>query len=98
MLLGLALGVTACVVAWGYLVYAAIDFGTTARGGDGTAWWFLALAAVGAMLCLFLGLVLVARIAQALGITRPPQDGVASPSPSTSPTRPSQPGGRRAAR
>jgi hypothetical protein len=31
----LALGITAAVVAWGYLVYLAIDFGTAARdGGD----------------------------------------------------------------
>ena len=30
----LALGITLSVVAWGYLVYAAIDFGSTARGGD----------------------------------------------------------------
>ena len=35
-LLLLALGITAAVVAWGYLVYLAIDFGTTARNGDGT--------------------------------------------------------------
>ncbi len=91
VLLGLALGVTACVVAWGYLVYAAIDFGTTARGGDGTAWWFLALAAVGAMLCLFLGLILVARIGRALGLTRPPEADAPSAAPH-------EPGGRRAAR
>jgi hypothetical protein len=71
-LLLLALGVTAAVVAWGYLVGAAIDFGTTARSGDGGAWLFLALAAVGAVMCLFLGLVLVARLARALGFTRSP--------------------------
>src|SRR4051812_13446326 len=51
-LLLLALGVTACVVAWGYLVWAAIDFGSTARGGDSAAWWFLGLASVGAVACL----------------------------------------------
>ena len=37
----LALGVTFCMVAWGYLVKAAIDFGSTARGGDQDAWMFL---------------------------------------------------------
>lgn len=89
VLLGLALGVTACVVAWGYLVLAAIDFGTTARSGDGVAWWFLALAAVGAVLCLFLGLVLVARVGRELGITRAPDDDA---------TPPPTPGGRRASR
>ncbi|MGZ4449779.1 MAG: hypothetical protein ACXVW4_08275 [Nocardioides sp.] len=72
-LLGLALGVTLCVVAWGYLVYAAIDFGSTARGGESTAWYFLALASVGAVACLFVGLMLVARLLRRLGITRGPQ-------------------------
>ena len=33
-LLLLALGITAAVVAWGYLVYLAIDFGSDARNGD----------------------------------------------------------------
>ena len=68
-LLLLALGVTACIVAWGYLVYAAIDFGSSARSGDSTAWWFLALASVGAVACLFIGLMLVAAITRRLGIT-----------------------------
>ncbi len=85
-LLGLALAVTAAVVAWGYLVYAAIDFGTQARGGESAAWFFLALASVGAVACLFVGLMLIARLARALGLTRDPD----APAPST--------GGRRAAR
>lgn len=72
-MLALALGVTASVVAWGYLVLAAIDFGTSARGGDEMAWWYLALAAAGAVACLFLGLVLIARISRRLGITAPPK-------------------------
>ena len=42
------------VVAWGYLVWAAIDFGAEARGGNGDAWKFLALASLGAVACLFL--------------------------------------------
>ncbi|WP_460834710.1 hypothetical protein [Nocardioides hungaricus] len=74
-LLLLALGITACVVAWGYLVYAAIDFGSTARSGDDTAWWFLALASVGAVACLFVGLMLVARVTRRIGITRAPERG-----------------------
>ena len=68
----LALGITACVVAWGYLVYAAIDFGSTARSGNDTAWWFLALASLGAVACLFVGLMLVARVTRRLGITGVP--------------------------
>lgn len=71
-LLLLALGITVCVVAWGYLVYAAIDFGSTARGGDSAAWWFLAVASIGAVACLFVGLMLVARLTRRLGITSGP--------------------------
>ncbi len=110
-LLGLALGVTFAVVAWGYLVYAAIDFGRTARAGDSTAWWFLALAALGAVACLFLGLVLVARMARALGLTRGPEPRrprqarrptrvapLAPPAPPTAPPAPPASRGRRAAR
>jgi hypothetical protein len=68
----LALGVTLCVVAWGYLVWAAIDFGAQARGGDDDAWRWLGLASLGAVACLFVGLMLIARLLRALGITKPP--------------------------
>ena len=68
----LAVGITLSVVAWGYLVYAAIDFGSTARGGDGQAWLYLGLAALGAVACLFAGLMLIARLLRALGLTRSP--------------------------
>lgn len=57
-----AVGVAVAVVAWGYLVWSAIDFGGTARAGDGRAWWFLGLAALGAVACLFAGLMLLARL------------------------------------
>ena len=40
----LALGVTATLVAWGVLVYAAIDFGKEARSGEPAAWVLLAIA------------------------------------------------------
>lgn len=91
VLLLLALGVTGCIVAWGYLVWAAIDFGKTARGGDQQAWWFLALASLGAVACLFVGLMLIAGITRRLGITRAPE-----PKPKDDEPRPI--GGRRAAR
>ena len=87
--LPLALGVTLCVVAWGYLVYAAIDFGATARGGETRAWWFLAMASLGAVVCLFVGLLLVARLMRLVGVTGT-QD--AEPPP------PRPIGGKRAAR
>ena len=92
--LALGAAITLCMVAWGYLVYAAIDFGTAARSGSGgSAWSFMALACLGAIACLFVGLLLVARLLRALGITTPP--------PSDSPDAPSGPrpvGGKRAAR
>lgn len=66
-MLPLAVGITLCVVAWGYLVKAAIDFGTTARTGKSEAWTYLGLASLGAIACLFIGLMLVARIGRALG-------------------------------
>ena len=88
-LLPLALGVTLCVVAWGYLVYAAIDFGATARGGETRAWWFLAMASLGAVVCLFVGLLLVARLMRLVGVTKTED---AEPPP------PRPIGGKRAAR
>ena len=88
----LAVAVTLAVIAWGYLVYLAIDFGTSARGGESRAWWFLGISSLGAVLCLFLGLVLVARLLRALGITAAP---VKTPEP---PPPPRTPGGRRASR
>jgi len=72
-LLLLALGTTACVVAWGYLVYAAIDFGGEARDGREEAWTYLGVAAVGAAACLFIALMLIARLSRALGLTAPPE-------------------------
>lgn len=78
-LLLLAVGVTVAVVAWGYLVYAAIDFGTSARGGESSSWWFLGLASVGAVACLFAALMLIARLLRALGITAPPSSRTPQP-------------------
>ena len=89
------MGVTVCVVAWGYLVKAAIDFGVSARGGESGAWLFLGFASLGAVACLFIGLILVARVLRRLGITRSSSDG--SPTPKTI-EQPRLPGGRRATR
>jgi hypothetical protein len=57
-----ALLVTATLVAWGILVFAAIDFGAEARSGSPTAWLFLVLATLGAAACLFVTLLLGARL------------------------------------
>jgi hypothetical protein len=85
-----AVGVTFAVVAWGYLVWAAIDFGATARSGNNAAWMFLLLACVGAASCLFAGLMLGVRLLTVVGILAPP------PGSPEAATRPSA--GRRAAR
>jgi len=90
----LALAITVLVVAWGYLVKTAVDFGTAARDGEDAAWGFLAIACTGAAACLFIGLILVARLLRALGIT-----GGDRPPPSDEPAAPPRaPGGRRASR
>jgi hypothetical protein len=85
-LLLLALGITASVVAWGYLVYLAIDFGTAARDGEAHGWLFLGLATIGAIACLFVALMLGTRLVARLRAGSPP----AGPPPT--------PGGRRALR
>ena len=89
--LGLALAITVLVVAWGYLVKTAVDFGTAARGGETAAWGFLAVACAGAAACLFIGLILVARMMRALG-------GGSGAQSSSTPAPPRTPGGRRASR
>lgn len=87
-------GITVLVVAWGYLVWAAIDFGTAARGGESIAWAFLTLASLGAVACLFAGLMLGVRLLRLLGILSPQALGEPA-----DPDRPPAPrGGKRAAR
>jgi hypothetical protein len=54
--------------AWWYLVRAAIAFGRVARSGEQGAWMFTASAAIGAMLCLLLVIVLASRVLVTLGV------------------------------
>ena len=89
----LAVGITLGVGAWGYLVKAAIDFGIEARNGTSGAWTYLALACLGAVACLFVGLMLVARLLRTLGITARESS---APPPEPEETRAL--GGRRASR
>lgn len=56
------------LAAWGFLVWAAIDFGRTARGGDSQAWLFLGIASLGAVVCLFLSLMLITLLLRKVGI------------------------------
>jgi len=72
----LAVGITLAVVAWGYLVYAAIDFGGDARNGDTPSWALLGLASIGAIACLFIGLMLIARLSRALASAPSPRPEV----------------------
>jgi hypothetical protein len=80
-----AAGITFCVIAWGYLVTAAIDFGSSARSGRSEAWLFLAVACLGAACCLFAGLMLGARLLRGLGITSAPPSPPVAPAPSDLP-------------
>jgi hypothetical protein len=84
-LLLLALGVTATLVAWGFLVWAAVDFGAQARGGESQAWVFLGLATIGATACLFVTMILGSKLIKTLKGEGPVPE-------------PTAPGGRRAAR
>jgi hypothetical protein len=86
-MLVLALGITATLVAWGFLVWAAIDFGGQARAGEPLAWAFLTLATVGAAACLFVTLILGGKVVDGLRGGEPVQPRIAVP-----------PGGRRARR
>ncbi|MGO4255676.1 hypothetical protein [Marmoricola sp. RAF53] len=84
--LRLAAGMTVTIVAWGYLVWAAIDFGGQARNGESLAWVFLVMATLGATACLFMCLILGGKLMAIL------RGDVAPDRPST------PPGGRRAKR
>ena len=88
--LAYAAAITACMIAWGYLVFAAVDFGGSARSGTTVAWLFLGLAAIGAAACLFVGIMLTLRLLATLGLSRHDLDG--------QPVPPRPTGGRRAAR
>jgi RsiW-degrading membrane proteinase PrsW (M82 family) len=82
----LSLFVTVTLVAWGVLVFAAIEFGRQARSGESTAWTFLGLASAGATACLFVTMILGARL---VAVVRGRQGA---------PRAARIPGGRRAAR
>jgi hypothetical protein len=93
--LALAAGVTATVVAWGVLVFAAIDFGRSARDGQADDWIFLTLATLGAVACMFLAIVLASKMQTLMqgDPTRPHPEMQEPPRPKGTPA-----GGKRAAR
>jgi hypothetical protein len=57
-----SLGTLVALAAWVYLVRAAIHFGAKARGGEHAAWALMTLAIVGAIACLFIGLMLLSEL------------------------------------
>src|SRR4051794_15665548 len=70
----LGLGVTLAIVAWGYLVTAAIHFGSQGRDGKSSAWVYLAFATIGATACMFVMLILASKaLATLRGEGRPPR-------------------------
>lgn len=97
--LSLAVGVTVTVVAWGVLVFAAIDFGRSARDGQGDDWLFLLLATIGAVACMFLAILLAAKM-QALIKSDPtrPHSGPSSQVTGQPRSKHAPAGGKRAAR
>jgi hypothetical protein len=67
-LLVLGLGAVVALAAWGLLVWVAIHFGRSARGGDSGAWLYLLIASLAAVACLFLCLWLVTVLLRAVGL------------------------------
>jgi hypothetical protein len=67
-LLALLLGALAALVAWGLLVWVAVDAGRSARGGDSGKWAYLTAASLGAVVCLFVCLWLVTVLLRRVGI------------------------------
>jgi hypothetical protein len=67
-LIGLGLGSLAALVAWGLLVWVAIDSGRSARAGESAKWGYLAVASVGAVGCLFLCLWLGTLVLRRIGL------------------------------
>lgn len=66
----MGLGAVLAAVAWVYLVSSAVDFGRLARHGQPIAWLFTVGASLGAVVCLVLVFVLVARVLRSLGVIR----------------------------
>jgi hypothetical protein len=64
----LGVGALAALAAWAVLVWVAVDFGRSARGGDSGKWVYLAVTSVGAVGCLFVCLLLVTVLLRRIGI------------------------------
>ncbi len=60
----------AALVAWGALVWFAIELGSRARGGEQRAWWLMGAISVAAIACLFVALMIAARTLRTLQGTK----------------------------
>jgi hypothetical protein len=64
----LGIGALVALAGWGVLVWLAIDYGRSARGGDSAKWGYLAGSSVAAVACLFLSLWLLTLALRRVGI------------------------------
>lgn len=69
-LLSPLLGTLVAAAGWVLLVVVAIDFGGRGQDGDAVAWVFLALAALGAALCLVLAIFFGRLLLVATGVIK----------------------------
>ncbi len=67
-LVALGLASVAALLAWAFLVWAAVDFGRDARDGESGRWVYLVVTSVGAVACLFLCLWLCTVLLRRVGI------------------------------
>jgi hypothetical protein len=72
----LCLGAVAALAAWAVLVWVAVESGRSARGGESGKWAYLAVASVGAVVCLFLCLWLGTLLLRRIGILEDPRPRV----------------------
>jgi hypothetical protein len=67
-LVALGLAAFVALVGWAVLVWIAIHYGRSARGGESGKWAYLAAASVGAVVCLFACLWLLTVLLRRIGV------------------------------
>ncbi|UDY24151.1 hypothetical protein [Nocardioides sp. Kera G14] len=85
--LALLAGGVVALALWIYLVWSAIHFGSSARGGDDSDWWLAGAMTVGAIAALFVCMMLLVQAGRVAGVAATPP-----------PKAPRTHGGKRAAR
>ena len=74
-----AVAILASAAVWGFLVFLAIRWGAAARAGEGPGWLAFGAVSLGAVLCLFGGLMLVSRLSRTVGLSGPAPSRHSSP-------------------